>query len=209
MALVWGRGWRWPGTTASGEGVWAEKGYVPGKDRGGGLMGWGQWARGVWVGSAHLDICFGPQLRGGLHPFVPGNRRQVFPNYSEALGLPSPLSHFEASQWSAPEPLSTPIYTPPQGDTPSCFMRSASLFPRQRWPWVSLDITKPHPDTSSGGWGAIQMFWWEKWGICTSPKEEVLPAILISLSQLRWVTWQGECVSPKISLFYLFMTVKV
>jgi len=27
---------------------------------------------------------------------------------------------------------------------------------------VSLDITKPHPDTSSGGWGAIQMFWWEK-----------------------------------------------
>ena len=45
------------GTTASGKGVWAEKGYVPGKDRGGGLMGWGQWARGVWVGSAHLDIC--------------------------------------------------------------------------------------------------------------------------------------------------------
>ena len=114
--------------------MWAEKGYVPGKDRGGGLMGWGQWARGVWVGSAHLDICFGPQLRGGLHPFVPGNTRQVFPNYSGALGLPSQLSHFEASQWSAPEPLSTPIYTPPQGDTPSCFMRSASLFPRQRWP---------------------------------------------------------------------------
>ena len=24
MALVWGRGWRWPGTTASGEGVWAD-----------------------------------------------------------------------------------------------------------------------------------------------------------------------------------------
>ena len=31
------------GTTASGEGVWAEKGYVPGKARAGGLMGWGQW----------------------------------------------------------------------------------------------------------------------------------------------------------------------
>ena len=43
MALVWGRGWRWTGTTASGEGVWAEKGYVPGKARAGGLMGWGQW----------------------------------------------------------------------------------------------------------------------------------------------------------------------
>lgn len=24
--------------------------------QGRGLMGWGQWARGVWVGSAHLDI---------------------------------------------------------------------------------------------------------------------------------------------------------
>ena len=23
--------------------MWAEKGYVPGKDRGGGLIGWGQW----------------------------------------------------------------------------------------------------------------------------------------------------------------------
>ena len=82
--------------------MWAEKGYVPGKDRGGGLMGWGQWARGVWVGSAHLDMFFGPQLRGGLHPFVPGNRRRVFHNYSGALWLPSHLSHFEASQWSAP-----------------------------------------------------------------------------------------------------------
>ena len=39
-------------------------------------------------------------------------------NYSEALGLPSPLSHFEASQWSAPEPLSTPIYTPPRETHP-------------------------------------------------------------------------------------------
>ena len=115
------------------------------------LWGWGQWARGVWVGSAHLDMFFGPQLRGGLHPFVLGNRRQVFHNYSGALWLPSHLSHFEASQWSAPEPLSIPVYTSPQGDILSCFMRSASLFPSQWWPWVSLDITKPHPDSSSGG----------------------------------------------------------
>ena len=106
------------GTTASGEEVWAEKGYVPGKDRGGSLMGWGQWARGVWVSSAHLDIFLGPQLRGGLHPVVPGNRSQAFHNCSGALLLPSRLSHFEASQWSAPEALSIPIYTPPQGDTP-------------------------------------------------------------------------------------------
>ena len=39
------------------------------------------------MASADLDIFWGPQLRGGLHPFVPGNRRQVFPNYSGALGL--------------------------------------------------------------------------------------------------------------------------
>ena len=40
---------------ASGEGVWPEKGYVPGKDRGGVLMGQCQLARGAWVGSSHLD----------------------------------------------------------------------------------------------------------------------------------------------------------
>jgi hypothetical protein len=138
------------------EGLCARQGQGRGSD------GVGSMGRGVWVASADLDIFGGPQLRGGLHPFVPGNRRQVFPNYSGALGLPSPLSHFEASQWSAPEPLSTAIYTPPQGDTPSCFLRSASLLPSQWWPWVGLDITKPHPDTSSGGWGAIQMFRLEK-----------------------------------------------
>ena len=31
--------------------------------------------------------------------------------------------------------------------------------PQAKVAWVSLDITKPHPDTSSGGWGAIQMLW--------------------------------------------------
>ena len=165
--------------------MWAEKGYVPGKARGGGLMGWGQWARGVWVGSAHLDMFFGPQLRGGLHPFVPGNRRRVFHNYSGALWLPSHLSHFEASQWSAPEPLSTPVYTPPQVDTPSCFMRSASLFPSQWRPWVSLDITKPHPDTSSRGWEQFRCFGGRNEAFTTPlQRPPNSPAILISLSQL-------------------------
>ena len=63
------------------------------------------------------------------------------------------------------------IYTPPQRATPLCFMRSASHFPSQWWPWVSLDITKPHLDTSRGGWRATQTFWWEKWGIFNAPKE--------------------------------------
>ena len=43
------------GMMASGKGVWPEKGYVPGKDRRGGLMGQCQLARGACVGSAHLD----------------------------------------------------------------------------------------------------------------------------------------------------------
>ena len=67
--------------------MWAEKGYVPGKARAGGLMGWGQWEGEFGWPQLTLTFFWGPQLRGGLHPFVPGNRRQVFPNYSGALGL--------------------------------------------------------------------------------------------------------------------------
>ena len=48
------------GMMAPGEGVWAEKRYMPGKDRGGVLMGRCQWVRGAWVGSGHLDTSFGP-----------------------------------------------------------------------------------------------------------------------------------------------------
>ena len=100
-----GREWHWFGEEGEGgrERQLQEKGcgqrrvMCQAKTGEGGLMGWGQWARGVWVGSAHLDMFFGPQLRGGLHPFVPGNRRRVFHNYSGALWLPSHLSHFEAS----------------------------------------------------------------------------------------------------------------
>ena len=54
-ALVWGRGWQCMGTVASEEEVWAEKGYVPGKERQGCLTRWCQWARGPWLASAHLD----------------------------------------------------------------------------------------------------------------------------------------------------------
>ena len=62
----------------------AEKGYVTGRDRGRGLLGWGRWARlYLWLGSAHLDIFFGPQLIG-LHLLL-GNRSCTFHNYSGAL----------------------------------------------------------------------------------------------------------------------------
>ena len=107
------------GMTASGEWVWAEKGYVPGKDRGGGLMGWCQWARGAWVDSAHLDTSFGPQLTGGLHLFVLGVWSWLLHNLSRTLWLPSHLGHFEVSQWSSAEPLSTliQIYSSPEGHT--------------------------------------------------------------------------------------------
>ena len=98
------------GTTASGGEVWAEKRYVPGKGRGGGLMGWCQWARGAWVGSAHPDTSFGLQLAGGLHLFVLGIWSWLLHNLSRALWVPSHLGHFEGSQWSSAEPLSTHIY---------------------------------------------------------------------------------------------------
>lgn len=51
------------------------------------------------------------------------------------------------------------------------FMTSASHSPSQWWPWVGLDVTEPHPDTSGGGWEASQMFWWEKGGVFSTPKE--------------------------------------
>ena len=60
--------------------------------------------------------------------FILGIWSWLFHNCSRVLWHPSHFSHFEGSQWSAPEPLSTPIYTPPQGATPLCFMRSASHF---------------------------------------------------------------------------------
>ena len=134
--------------------------------------------------------------------FLLGICSWLFHNCSRALWLPSHLSHFEASQWSAPEPLSTPVYTPPQVDTPSCFMRSASLFPSQWRPWVSLDITKPHPDTSSRGWEQFRCFGGRNEAFTTPlQRPPNSPAILISLSQLWWVTWQGQCVSSKPCLF--------
>ena len=75
----------------------------------------------------HLDTSFGPRLIGGLHLFIMGIRSCLFHNCCRALWCPSHFSHFEGSPWSAPEPLSTLIYTPPQGATPLCFEVSKSL----------------------------------------------------------------------------------
>ena len=71
--------------------MWAEKGYVPGKDRRRGLIGWDQWARGAWVGLVHLDTSFGPQLIRGLPISLLGIWNHLFPNSSRALWLPSTL----------------------------------------------------------------------------------------------------------------------
>ena len=49
-------------------------------------------------------------------------------------------------------------------------MKSASHFPSSLWPWLSLVITQPHPDTSM--WGQcreIQMVWGDKRGILHAP----------------------------------------
>ena len=59
---------------------------------------------------------------------------------------------------------------PPQAAPPLCFMKSASHFPSSLWPWLSLVITQPHPDTSM--WGQcreIQMVWGDKRGILHAP----------------------------------------
>ena len=44
-------------------------------------------------------------------------------------------------------------------------MSSGSNFPSQWRPSMRLDIKKPRPDTTKGGWEAAQMIWWEKLGI--------------------------------------------
>ena len=85
-----------------------------------------------------------------------------------------------------------PPYIPCPGGTPLCIMRSSIHFPRQWWPWVGLDITKPLPDISRVGRGEIKMVWWDKRGILVpliSPWTS--PAIFISLTQHWCVTWQG------------------
>ena len=134
------------GTMASGEGVWAEKRYWPGKYKEGDLMGWFQWTRGACVASAHLNTSFGPQLTGCLHLFPMGFWSLLFHNFSRGLWLLSHLIHFEDSQLSAPEPLSSPMYTPPQGATALCFMRSVSHSPANSGPrW---DLTSQSPTLS-------------------------------------------------------------
>ena len=91
--------------------------------------------------------------------------------YTCLAPLGAVFCHFEDLQWFAPEPVSIPIYNPTQGATSFCFMRSANQFPSSKLPWVSLHITQSHSDTSRGGWGEIQMIWWDKRGILHAPYE--------------------------------------
>ena len=64
-----------------------------------------------------------------------------------------------------------PYIHPCPGGTPLSFIRSSIHFHSQWWPWVSLDITKPLPDTSRAGWGEIKMVWWDKRSILSAPYE--------------------------------------
>ena len=140
----------------------------------------------------------GPQFTGGFHLFLLGICSQLFHNCSRALWPPSHLSHFEDSQWSAPEPLSNPLYTPPQGFTLLCFMRSASHFPSQWW-----ELTSQGSILTPLGENGEQLRWfggWNKEFLMPLKSPPNSPAILISLSQLWWITRQGECVSSKPSL---------
>ena len=64
-----------------------------------------------------------------------------------------------------------PYIYPCPGGTPLCFVGSSIHFPSQWWPWVSLDITKPFPESCRVGWGEIKMVWWDKRGIFSAPYE--------------------------------------
>ena len=134
-----------------------------------GLIGWCHHAIGAWVGLAHLDTSFGPQLIRGLPIFLLGIWNQLFPNSSRALWLPSTLvilktsSGLLQSSWA-------PLYIPlPRGHTLMLYEVSKSL-PQPMVSLGDLDITKPHPDTSREGWGAIHMICWEKRGIFKATK---------------------------------------
>ena len=68
------------------------------------------------------------------------------------------------------EPLRPPPYIPlPRGHTLMLYEVSKSL-PQPMVSLGDLDITKPHPDTSREGWGAIHMICWEKRGIFKATK---------------------------------------
>ena len=127
---------------ASGEGVWGREGLCARQGQGRGSLRWGRWARGVWLGSAHLDIFCGPQLIGGLHLLL-GNRRLVFHNYSGAFCLPSHLSYLEGSQWSAQSPWG-PLYIPvPRGPHPHALWGQQVSSPANGGPGWALTSQSP------------------------------------------------------------------
>ena len=85
----------------------------------------------------------------------------MFHNYSGASAFPVTSVIWRAHSGLLRAPEHPYIYPSPGGLTLVLYEVSKSL-PSQWWPWVSLGITKPHPDMASGGWGAIQMICWEK-----------------------------------------------
>ena len=175
-----------------------------------GLIGWCHHAIGAWVGLAHLDTSFGPQLIRGLPIFLLGIWNQLFPNSSRALWLPSHLSHFEASQWYAPGPLSTPIYTPPQGPHPYALWGQQVTSPVNGGPEWALTSQSPILTPLAEDGEQFRCFGGRNEAFIIPLKRPPnSPAILISLSQVRWVTGQGGCVSSKAGLLYLLMTAKV
>ena len=142
------------GTTTSGEGMWTEKGYKPGKD------GVGVYGRGVCMHSPHLDTSFSPQLTRGLCLFLLGIQSQLFITFLEPWGFPVTLVILKTPSGLLQSPQALLCIPLPRGQRPYA-LRSASHFPSQQWSWVGLDITKSHPVTSRREWGQTQMIWWE------------------------------------------------
>ena len=119
----------------------------------GGLMGWCHWTRGAWVGSAHLDTPFGPQMIGCLYLFVLGIRSQLFHSGTRALWSLIVLNHFEDLFCSR-----NPEHPSICSHTLMLYEVSNSL--HQRVVALGEPWYRKAPSWHIwAGWGAIQMFW--------------------------------------------------
>ena len=210
MASVWGRGWSWMGTTASGEGVWAEKGYVPGKHRGGDL--WGGVNGPEVFGWVQLTLTF----------FLDLSWEEVFILLSRVTGATCFITPLEPCGF----PVTLVILRPPSGLLQGPWAPLYIPLLRETHPRALWGQQVSSPANGGPGWALTsqspiltplaedgEQF------RCFGGRNEAFiiplrrppnsPAILISLSQVRWVTGQGGCVSSKAGLLYLLMTVKV
>ena len=162
-------------------------------------MGRCQWARGTWVGSTHLDTFCGPQLTGSLHIFLLVFYTRLFHKCFRACGfwvtlviLKTPSGLLQ-SPWA---PLCIPL---PRGPHHYALWDQQLTSPANVGPgWELTSQNAILTPLGQNGGGQLRWFDGENaaflMALRSSPNS---PAILISLSQLCWVTRQGTSVSSK------------